>query len=63
MILGDALMYEVVYADGLATGAVRFDKADTVSRCRDHVLGLLDEAENIEAFFDREVRSLPAPRT
>jgi hypothetical protein len=62
MILGDTLMYEVVYENGLATGAVRFDEADAVALCREHVLGLFDESEDIEVFFDREVRSLPAPR-
>lgn len=63
MILGDALMYEVLYEEDLAVGAVRFERADGVAVCREQVLGLLDKAEDIEAFFDREVQPLPAPRS
>ncbi len=61
MILGERLMYEVVYVDGLAVGAIRFDESEAVFTCRNLVLGLLDQAEDIEHFFDREVKPLPTP--
>ncbi|GLY85999.1 DUF6879 family protein [Actinoallomurus iriomotensis] len=62
VILGASVMYEVRYdVDGNAAGANRFSDRTLVAETTAGFEALYERAEIFDAFFDREIRSLPAP--
>lgn len=62
VILGDRVMYEVLYdRSGASRGARRIDEPDIIAACRSDLAGLFGRAEPLLTFFDREIAALPAP--
>jgi hypothetical protein len=62
VILGDAVMYEVVYdADGNAAGANRFTDPALIEETTAGFDALYDRAEALPDFFGREIVPLPPP--
>ncbi|MEC3995495.1 hypothetical protein VSR01_18960 [Actinacidiphila sp. DG2A-62] len=61
-ILGAAAMFRVVYTDaGVPDGAVRFTDRATVDSWTAYLRGLYLAAEDLDAYFDRDVAPLPPP--
>ncbi|MEG3626420.1 DUF6879 family protein [Streptomyces poriticola] len=63
VILGDAVMYEVVYdEDGNAAGANRYTDRSLIRETNVGFDGLYERGEEFHAFFDREIARLAPPR-
>ncbi|GLZ39021.1 DUF6879 family protein [Actinokineospora sp. NBRC 105648] len=62
VVLGDEVVYELLYdQDGLQEGGIRFTRPELVARARELVAGLYARAEDITAYFQREVAVLEPP--
>jgi hypothetical protein len=61
LVLGGAVMYEIIYRDGTLAGARKFTDRDLVAACRDEIADLWHAGENLLSYFDREIASLPPP--
>lgn len=62
VILGALTMYEVLYDDsGTLSGARRIDDPDAIDACRRELSELYGEAEDLLAYFEREIAPLPPP--
>ncbi|MGW3568508.1 DUF6879 family protein [Streptomyces sp. NPDC000941] len=62
VILGDVVMYEVVYDDdGNAAGAKRYTNPELIKETSAGFNALYDRAEPFFDFFDREIAPLPPP--
>ncbi|GAA2454071.1 DUF6879 family protein [Streptomyces macrosporus] len=61
VILGDRVMYEVLYDDGNAAGANRFTDPELIAETSTGFDTLYDRAEDFLGFFDREISPLPPP--
>ncbi len=62
--IGPDTLYEVVYDDdGLAVGAVRYSDADCVAAFTAFMERLYARGEDFTPFFNREVATLPPPRS
>ncbi|MGP2437614.1 DUF6879 family protein [Streptomyces sp. JW3] len=63
VVLGDAVMYEVVYDDdGNADGAKRYTDRSLIRETNMGFDALYERGENFQAFFEREIASLAPPR-
>ncbi|MFJ2258632.1 DUF6879 family protein [Streptomyces sp. NPDC087844] len=63
VILGDAVMYEVVYdEDGNAAGANRYTDNSLIRETNAGFDALYERGEGFYEFFDREIASLDPPR-
>lgn len=63
VILGDVVMYEVVYdEDGNAAGANRYTDSSLIRETNAGFDALYERGENFHAFFDREILPLAPPR-
>ncbi|MEU1301536.1 DUF6879 family protein [Streptomyces shenzhenensis] len=63
VILGDVVMYEVVYDDeGNAAGANRFTERELIRETSSGFDALYERAEEFHEFFDREILPLAPPR-
>ncbi len=63
VILGDAVMYEVVYDDdGNADGANRYTDSTLIRETNAGFDALYERGEGFYDFFDREIAPLPPPR-
>ncbi|MGW4200648.1 DUF6879 family protein [Streptomyces sp. NPDC004726] len=63
VILGDAVMYEVVYDDeGNADGANRYTDSSLIRETNTGFDALYERGEEFHDFFDREIASLTPPR-
>ncbi|MFS8201660.1 DUF6879 family protein [Streptomyces sp. CWNU-52B] len=63
VILGDAVMYEVVYDDeGNADGANRYTDRSLIRETNAGFNTLYGRGEGFHDFFDREIEPLPPPR-
>ncbi|MEU5979583.1 DUF6879 family protein [Streptomyces sp. NPDC047315] len=63
VILGDAVMYEVVYDDdGNADGANRYTDSSLIRETNTGFEALYERGEGFHDFFDREIASLAPPR-
>ncbi|MGW6954735.1 DUF6879 family protein [Streptomyces chartreusis] len=63
VILGDVVMYEVVYdEDGNAAGANRFTERELIRETSSGFDALYERAEGFHEFFDREILPLDPPR-
>jgi hypothetical protein len=61
-MLGTEVLYEVQYDSvGTLSGARRIGDRGVIERCRQEISGLYDQAEDLLAYFDREIAPLPAP--
>lgn len=64
VLVGEDVTYEVLSDDaGIAAGAVRFIDPDLTTACRQTLKQPFAAGEDIRTFFEREVASLPSPRT
>jgi hypothetical protein len=62
VILGDAVMYEVVYdEDGNADGCRRYADPALIAETSAGFHSLWERGEDFTAFFEREIKPLPAP--
>lgn len=62
VILGDAVMYEICYADdGSLAGAYRITAPEVIAACADELAGMFRQGEDLATYFDREIAPLPAP--
>ncbi|QKW07698.1 hypothetical protein HUT18_16225 [Streptomyces sp. NA04227] len=62
VLLGDRVMYEVVYdEDGNADGARKFTDPALIRETSDGFAALYEQAEEFGQFFAREIEPLPAP--
>ncbi|MET9105860.1 DUF6879 family protein [Streptomyces zhihengii] len=62
VVLGDEVMYEVVYdAEGNADGARRYDNRSLVRETNAGFDALWERGEEFPAFFDREIAGLAPP--
>jgi hypothetical protein len=62
VILTESLAYQVVYDElGACTGARRITDPAVIGPCADAIADLYDDAEDLPAFFEREVKPLPPP--
>jgi hypothetical protein len=61
VILGDAVMYEVVYEDGHAAGANRFTDPALIKETSSGFDSLYERGEDFHPFFEREITPLPPP--
>lgn len=62
IVLGDEVLYEVVYDEsGALSGARRIVDADVARACRTDLESLYGQAEDFAAFFDRDIAPLPPP--
>ncbi|MGW0571951.1 DUF6879 family protein [Streptomyces tauricus] len=62
VILGDVVMYEVVYdADGNADGAKRYSDRSLIRETNRGFNALYARGEDFDAFFEREIEPLPPP--
>jgi hypothetical protein len=61
VILGDAVMYEVVYEDGHAAGANRFTDPALIERTSSGFDALYERGEDFSLFFEREISPLSPP--
>ncbi|WGD39501.1 DUF6879 family protein [Streptomyces cathayae] len=63
VILGDVVMYEVVYdEDGNADGAKRYTDSSLIRETNAGFDALYERGEGFHDFFDREIVALPPPR-
>ncbi|MGW1139212.1 DUF6879 family protein [Streptomyces zhihengii] len=63
VVLGDEVMYEVVYdAEGNADGARRYDNRSLVRETNAGFDALWERGEEFPAFFDREIAELAPPQ-
>lgn len=63
VILGDVVMYEVVYdEDGNAAGAKRYNDRSLIRETNAGFDALYDRAEGFHDFFNREIATLAPPR-
>ncbi|WP_151898109.1 DUF6879 family protein [Streptomyces sp. C8S0] len=62
VILGDAVMYEVVYDDGNADGANRYTDRSLIRETNTGFDALYERGEEFHVFFDREIAPLAAPQ-
>jgi hypothetical protein len=62
LVLGRAVMYEVLY-DETATlsGARRIDDPAVIRACRQELDRLFEKGEDLLVYFDREIASMPPP--
>ncbi|MFI5544719.1 DUF6879 family protein [Streptomyces sp. NPDC051815] len=62
VVLGSSVMYEVLYDDdGELAGGIRFDDPQGIARCRRAIQEMHRSGEALDAFFRRQVVSLPPP--
>ena len=62
VLLGDHVLYQVLYDDGgAAYGARRIDEPSVIAECRRDLATLFAQAEPFLDFYTREVKTLPAP--
>jgi hypothetical protein len=60
--LGSQVMYQAVYDEqGVLESARKFVDPDLILRCRSFIVGLYDEGEPLEGWFDEHVATLPPP--
>jgi hypothetical protein len=63
IILGEAVLYEVLYdASGTHRGGRRIDDPDVIDACRREVADLYEQGEELLTYFEREIAPLPPPR-
>lgn len=63
VILGEAVLYEVLYdPNGLHYGGRRIDSRNVIAACRREAAALYDQGEDLLPFFEREIAVLPPPR-
>ncbi|MFG3022546.1 DUF6879 family protein [Streptomyces sp. NPDC048254] len=62
VILGDVVMYEVVYDDGNAAGANRFAERELIRETSSGFDALYERGEGFHEFFEREILPLDPPR-
>ncbi|MBK3627726.1 hypothetical protein JHN59_23360 [Streptomyces sp. MBT49] len=64
VILGDVVMYEVIYdEDGNAAGAKKYTDRSLIRETNAGFDALYERGEGFHAFFDREIAPLAPPRT
>ncbi|MET8824990.1 DUF6879 family protein [Streptomyces sp. NPDC004610] len=62
VVLGSAVMYEVVYdGEGKLAGGIRFGDPHDISRCRQAIQEMHRSGEPLDEFFSRHVARLPPP--
>lgn len=62
VVLGAAVMYEVVYDDeGNLAGGIRFEDRKLIARCRASIQEMHQYGEALDAFFKRGIAQLPPP--
>jgi hypothetical protein len=61
VILGNKVMYQVFYKDGVAAGANRFTDAALIEKSLEDFDVFYARGEEFSDFFDREISPLPPP--
>ncbi|MFI7126775.1 DUF6879 family protein [Nonomuraea sp. NPDC050153] len=63
VVLGSSVMYEVTYdASGAHSGARRIDDPDVIAECQGELDKLFAAGEDFQAYYEREIVPMPAPR-
>ncbi|MFD4572643.1 DUF6879 family protein [Streptomyces sp. NPDC058417] len=62
VVLGESVMYEVVYENGKAAGANRYTDRSLIRETNAGFDALYERGEAFRAFFEREIAPLPAPQ-
>jgi hypothetical protein len=59
LVVGSEALYEVIYdATRTLSGGRRIDDPDVITACRQELAELYDKAEDLTAYFDREIAPL-----
>jgi hypothetical protein len=62
LVLGRAVMYEVLYDDtATLSGARRIDDPAVIRACRQELNRLFEKGADLLVYFDREIASMPPP--
>ena len=62
VVLGDQVMYEILYDDdGLVGGGIRYTEVELIRQCRDFIQDLYADGVDVREFFRDEVEPLPPP--
>lgn len=55
------VMYEILYENGLFSGARRFIDPALINQCSEEMDGLYSQGEELESFFEANVKNIPPP--
>ncbi|WP_214415278.1 DUF6879 family protein [Sphaerisporangium fuscum] len=65
LVLGERspspVMYEILYTDGVLSGARKFTDPELIDVCRSEITGLWQRGEDLLSYFPRKVTHLPPP--